>query len=136
MKKGRYILCGGQIYHALGGFHDAIYGSDDIEVIRTICKYLVDNRVIEWWNIFDTEEFKVVEYSDNHCYSNGWNAIDKAEMKQQYAAKNEESNDDLLDMAIGMMIEWRRPASKEPMPNAPTEKDVEYAINIMRRLNE
>ena len=63
----RYLIFGGEIYYAKGGFHDFLSSHDNLGA-AALCAQHYDQYDVEWWHILDTETKTIVALSDGQAY--------------------------------------------------------------------
>jgi hypothetical protein len=63
----RYLIFGGEIYYAKGGFHDFLSSHDSLSD-AVLCARQYDDNEVEWWHIFDSEARTIVAHSDGQAY--------------------------------------------------------------------
>ena len=64
----RYILFGGIIYYASGGWHDVQGSFADHETAWTTAQQLMEQDKIEWWHIVDLESGEIVGQTERQAY--------------------------------------------------------------------
>jgi hypothetical protein len=63
----RFLVFGGEIYYAKGGFHDFLSSHDTLEA-AVQCAQQYDDTDVEWWHIFDATTGTIVAHSDGEAY--------------------------------------------------------------------
>jgi hypothetical protein len=61
----RYLIFGGEIYYARGGFHDFLSSHDDLPTALSCAE---DDGRYEWWHIYDSETKTIVAYANSQPY--------------------------------------------------------------------
>jgi len=69
----RFVLFGGPVYYAAGGFSDFVGSFDTVDEARhvaetKICEVISPELECEWWHIFDMVEHKIVGKSEYQGY--------------------------------------------------------------------
>lgn len=65
----QFLLFGGEVYYACGGFHDFVGDYDTKEAaIEAALKEDSWGLTLQWWHVFDTQLSKVVVESERKPY--------------------------------------------------------------------
>jgi hypothetical protein len=64
----RYLIFGGEIYYARGGFYDFLSSHDDLSAALSCAMEYTEDEHYEWWHIYDSETKTIVAHANSQPY--------------------------------------------------------------------